>query len=286
VVDNTNKEGFLNPETAYQFRKTGLGQIIADNAGQDLNAAKFAKVHVARGVQQALDEAIVKAGGTEWPTYLEAYSARMKPIDAAQLQTEEMYTPQQRTAVEGGGSMRDGATAPHVFSRTASMANYGLGLRRALMGKAVNRTIADTMLNPPALAETLAKGTRPIPKSNISQFPPPSAAPPPVEPTFPPSGTPLANNASGESAASLEAQNRPKRNLALVDPDANSTPVLKDVTQVDRQAPKGHIIIDRDTGEIVSRGADLTQAHANGLRARYKAKNNDLQDILTELRKK
>lgn len=80
------------------------------------------------------------------------------------------------------------------------------------------------------------------------------------------------NNASGESAASFEAQNRPKRNLDLVDPDGNGTPVLKDVTQVDQQAPKGHLIIDRDTGEIVSRGSDLKEAHARGLRARYESK--------------
>ncbi|HEV2178329.1 MAG TPA: hypothetical protein VGU20_31030 [Stellaceae bacterium] len=80
------------------------------------------------------------------------------------------------------------------------------------------------------------------------------------------------NNASGESAASLEAQNRPKRNLDIVDPDGNGQPILKDVTQVDQQAPKGHLIIDRDTGEIVSRGPDMNLAGARGLRARYEAK--------------
>lgn len=76
----------------------------------------------------------------------------------------------------------------------------------------------------------------------------------------------LNNNASGESAASLEAINRGTRNLALVRPDGSSVPVMRDVTQIDRGAPKGHVIVDRDTGEIVSRGADLNQSVANGLR--------------------
>src|SRR4029077_4078189 len=80
---------------------------------------------------------------------------------------------------------------------------------------------------------------------------------------------PVENNASGESAASLEAINRGSRNLDLVRPDATSEPVMKGVDQVDRQAPPGHLIVDRDTGEVVSRGKDLNNLQANGLKNRY-----------------
>lgn len=87
----------------------------------------------------------------------------------------------------------------------------------------------------------------------------------------------LNNNASGESAASLEAINRGTRNLALVRPDGSSVPVMRDVTQIDRGAPKGHVIVDRDTGEIVSRGADLNQSVANGLRNRFMSQRGSVR---------
>ena len=63
-----------------------------------------------------------------------------------------------------------------------------------------------------------------------------------------------ANNASGESAASQEAINRGTRPLVVIDQDGNEEPVLRDVTQADRRAPKGKIILDKSTGEIIDRG--------------------------------
>lgn len=78
----------------------------------------------------------------------------------------------------------------------------------------------------------------------------------------------LANNASGESAASQEAINRGTRDLAVVDPDGNGTDLLRDVTQVDRTAPKGHLIVDKSTGNIVDRGG-LPKNQAEGLRNRW-----------------
>jgi hypothetical protein len=76
------------------------------------------------------------------------------------------------------------------------------------------------------------------------------------------------NNASGESAASVEAIRRGTRPLAIIDPDGNAQPLLRDVTQIDRTAPKGHLIIDTSTGEIIDRGG-MSQAAANGLRNRW-----------------
>jgi len=78
----------------------------------------------------------------------------------------------------------------------------------------------------------------------------------------------LINNASGESAASQEAINRGTRDLAMVDPDGNETPLLRDVTQADRRAPKGNLIVDRSTGEIIDRGG-MNQRQAESLRNRW-----------------
>jgi hypothetical protein len=69
----------------------------------------------------------------------------------------------------------------------------------------------------------------------------------------------FANNASGESAASLEAQSRlGQEKAAGVKPvifgDSGATPLLHDVTAVDRTPPKGHIILDASTGKVINGG--------------------------------
>lgn len=111
------------------------------------------------------------------------------------------------------------------------------------------------------LAAVMSQG---VPEGTVARVPPPG-------PRMPSAGNPrfLTNNASGESAASQEAINRGTRDLALVDSDGNETPLLRDVTQADRSAPKGGLIVDRNTGEIVKRGADLNQRAAMGLRNRW-----------------
>ena len=84
------------------------------------------------------------------------------------------------------------------------------------------------------------------------------------------------NNASGESSASVEAQNRARQESAAgqrryqIDPDGNVTP-LRGVDAVDAKAPNGHIIVQRGTGlqpyAVLDRGG-LPATHANGLLAR------------------
>ena len=101
----------------------------------------------------------------------------------------------------------------------------------------------------------------------------------PPAPQTPPGGFSLAdllshgveNNASGESAASLEAINRGTKNLAYVDQSGAESPVLRGVEQADASPPHGGLIVDKDTGEIVKRHSSLNQAAANGLRNRWMA---------------
>lgn len=89
--------------------------------------------------------------------------------------------------------------------------------------------------------------------------------------------TRAANNASGESAASQEAINRGTRALVTVDQDGNEAPVMRDVTQADRRAPTGKIIIDKSNGEIVDRGG-MSQDRAQGLRNRWATVGRQLGD--------
>lgn len=102
--------------------------------------------------------------------------------------------------------------------------------------------------------------------------------------------TRTANNASGESPASLEAINRTRREQAsgqdrfLVDPDGKMWPV-RGVEAADASAPKGSIIIQKGVGgtpySILDRGG-LPRAHAEGLMNRALAGGNglSLMDLL------
>jgi hypothetical protein len=83
------------------------------------------------------------------------------------------------------------------------------------------------------------------------------------------------NNASGESAASLEAQSRlGAEKAAGVQPvifgDSGATSLLHDVTAVDRAPPKGHIILDANTGRVIN-GGGLKQSAVQALVNRWNA---------------
>jgi hypothetical protein len=83
-------------------------------------------------------------------------------------------------------------------------------------------------------------------------------------------------------AASPEAMNRGTRNVLQIDPDGRATPVLKDVTQIDAKAPKGHLLMDEDTGEILDRGG-MSIGNAEGLRNRYRAMHSRPSPTLMDL---
>jgi hypothetical protein len=85
----------------------------------------------------------------------------------------------------------------------------------------------------------------------------------------------FANNASGESAASLEAQSRlGQEKAAGVKPvifgDSGVTPLLHDVTTVDRAPPKGHIILDANSGKVIN-GGGLKSSAVQALLNRWNA---------------
>jgi hypothetical protein len=83
------------------------------------------------------------------------------------------------------------------------------------------------------------------------------------------------NNASGESAASLEAQSRLQGEKAagaqpVIFGDSGITPLLHDVTAVDRSPPKGHIILDASTGKVID-GGGMKPSAVQALVNRYAA---------------
>lgn len=102
--------------------------------------------------------------------------------------------------------------------------------------------------------------------------------------------TRTANNASGESPASLEAINRTTREQAsgqdrfLIDPDGKMWPI-RGVEAADAHAPKGSIIVQKGIGgspyTILDRGG-LPHSHANGLMNRALAGGHgmNLMDLL------
>lgn len=149
-------------EDLYAIRKR-INDLINSKLEADQVAVKGATVPLGK-MKSAIDTAIENGGGgKDWKAYLNEYSARSNPIKALDDSLATMYKPEQRTSVGADAGDTGGATAPHVFSRTASLVNYGLGLRRALMGSKVTRQIGDTMLNPSVLADVLEN--KPAPSS-------------------------------------------------------------------------------------------------------------------------
>jgi hypothetical protein len=85
----------------------------------------------------------------------------------------------------------------------------------------------------------------------------------------------ITNNGSVESAASQEAINRGTKPLVEVDPDGNERPILRDVTQADINPARGHLIVDKGTGQIVNSGG-MAPALARGLLNRWKSMQGSL----------
>ncbi len=158
-----------------------------------------------------------------------------------------------------GESVRDMVHNPAALNPELSLADALAGLQQhpAVTG-ATQGGLADVLSQ--GVPEGIAARTPPgVPRGRVPMLDFPSGA---EQPRM------LSNNASGESAASQEAINRGTRNLVLVDPDGGSEPLLRDSTQIDRKAPKGSIIVDADSGEIIDRGG-MNQRGAEGLRNRY-----------------
>lgn len=156
-------------EDLYAIRKR-INDLLSSKLESDQVAVRGSTVPLTK-MKQAIDTAIENGGGgKDWQAYLNEYSARSKPIKALDASLDTMYKPEQRTSVGADAGETGGATAPHVFSRTASLVNYGLGLRRALMGSKVTRQIGDTMLNPSALADVLENKQAPASISGPVSF--------------------------------------------------------------------------------------------------------------------
>ncbi len=85
----------------------------------------------------------------------------------------------------------------------------------------------------------------------------------------------IVENDSGGGPASLEAQRRLAGEKAagvrpVIFGDSGTTPLLHDVTAVDRAPPKGHIILDESTGKVLN-GGGMKPSAVQALVNRWKA---------------
>lgn len=130
------------------------------------------------------------------------------------------------------------------------------------------RTYGGQPANNQDLGTVMSQG---VPEDIVARAPQPNPPRPKVAhaPSF------IANNASGESAASQEAINRGTKNLVEVDPDGNERPILRDVTQADIEPSPRHLIVDKSTGQIVKSGG-MAPALARGLLNRWKSMQQSL----------
>lgn len=157
----------------------------------------------------------------------------------------------EKAGIAARGIIDLGAThmAGHLGPMAAEMSGVPGKVQRAIGGPSLEEKEAAARL------ESVKNRIRPLERGSVSV---------------------LRNNASGESAASLEAQSRVSEENARgrfryqIDPDGNVTR-LRGVDAVDARAPMGHIIVQRGIGaqpySVLDRGG-LPGPAANGLLAR------------------
>lgn len=166
IRDNIRKDGTIDPEVLYTYRKTGLKQAISNASNGDITAAKQGMLGVGTSIRGVIDESFgSNGGGSAWANYLQRYSTRAKEIDAFEETFQQMKNPKQRSNVSGVDQPFEGdIRAPQMLNRPVQLTNYGLGMFRKWMTPKVDAIVADRLQNPAALAEVLAKVEKRPPK--------------------------------------------------------------------------------------------------------------------------
>lgn len=87
IAGVTSKDGIVDARDLYTIRKE-LGNTIETFAKESNNWDKRLAAGLERDLQRKIDNAILKAGGVEWPQYLRQYSDLSQKIEALKLGQE------------------------------------------------------------------------------------------------------------------------------------------------------------------------------------------------------
>lgn len=94
INDWSNENGIVDPFALYAIRKNGVAGVIRElNPGMDAKAQSRFAAQVLSDIKPVIDDAIVKAGGKNWPAYLDSFEQGMSSIKGMELadQIRKLY---------------------------------------------------------------------------------------------------------------------------------------------------------------------------------------------------
>lgn len=148
--------GQLDPRELYRIRKE-VGNTIAVHAKETQNWDKKQAAALEHQAQRMMDDAIERSGGSGWKDYLREFSSRSGKIDAEIERAKAALKPVQRTDLQGGVNVAEGARlhVPQLFSRPVAITNAILRTMGHGIEPQVDAVMAQRYLNPQQLADAL-----------------------------------------------------------------------------------------------------------------------------------
>lgn len=150
----------IDPEALYTVRKQ-IGLMIDKHlpatAKLDPKFDKSVTAREEKSIQNLIDDAIEKSGGTGWRDYLKEYANRSKAIEGFKERQEFAYKPDQPTNLAGGINVAEQVRthAPQMLSRPMMIANYILKKLSGGVEPRLDAEAASRYLNPKQLADAI-----------------------------------------------------------------------------------------------------------------------------------
>jgi hypothetical protein len=159
-INAISKNGIVDGEDLWTVRKE-IGNTIKTASKETANWDKRLTAGLERQVQKAIDDAIVKAGASDWPTHMAEYAARSQVIQAVKDTVKSSVRPAQRTDLFGGLRIAEETRAhvPQLLSRPMMAANAVLRYFSSNIEPSIDKIATQRYLNPIQFAEALEKLT-------------------------------------------------------------------------------------------------------------------------------
>ena len=152
------KDGLLDGADLWTVRKE-IGNTIKNASKETANWDKRLTSGLERQIQKSIDQAIVDAGATRWPLYMNEYAARSQAIQRVKDAAKAAIRPDQRTDLFGGLRVAEETRThvPQLLSRPMMAANAIMRYFSANIEPKIDKLATQRYLNPKEFADALEK---------------------------------------------------------------------------------------------------------------------------------
>lgn len=157
-ISSLAKDGLLDGADLWTVRKE-IGNTIKNASKETANWDKRLTSGLERQIQRSIDQAIVDAGATRWPLYMNEYAARSQAIQRVKDAAKAAIRPDQRTDLFGGLRVAEETRThvPQLLSRPMMAANAIMRYFSANIEPKIDKLAAQRYLNPKEFADALEK---------------------------------------------------------------------------------------------------------------------------------